>query len=74
MKVPGMRERPGGAAALHPTQDNPDPDVGVTIPTHHTELGANNPPIPALLVGLWVFLKRLADEQKNINPDRMVKR
>ena len=32
------------------------------------------PPIPALLVGLWVFLKRLADEQKNINPDRMVKR
>lgn len=32
------------------------------------------PPIPALLVGLWVFSKRLADERRNINPDRMVKR
>ena len=31
------------------------------------------PPIPALLVGLWVFLRRLADENRNINPDRLVK-
>ena len=31
------------------------------------------PPIPALLVGLWVFLRRSADENRNINPDRLVK-
>ncbi|MES2793133.1 MAG: Gldg family protein [Planctomycetota bacterium] len=31
------------------------------------------PPIPALLVGLWVFLRRSADENRNINPDRLIK-
>lgn len=31
------------------------------------------PPIPALLVGLWVFYRRLADENRNINPDRLIK-
>lgn len=32
------------------------------------------PPIPALLVGLWVFIKRGADERRSVNPDRLVKR
>ncbi len=32
------------------------------------------PPIPALLVGLWVYLKRGADERRTIVPDRLVKR
>ena len=30
------------------------------------------PPIPALLIGLWVFLKRVADERRGISVDRMV--
>lgn len=32
------------------------------------------PPIPALLMGLWVFMKRGADERRTIVPDRLVKR
>jgi ABC-2 type transport system permease protein len=32
------------------------------------------PPIPALLIGCWVFLKRMADERRTIGTDRLVAR
>jgi len=32
------------------------------------------PPIPALLIGLWVFLRRLEDERRGISADRLVSR
>lgn len=45
-----------------------------SIEFNYSLLSVILPPIPALLVGLWVFLRRLADERRNINPDRLVKR
>lgn len=30
------------------------------------------PPIPALLIGFWVFLKRMADERRSIGTDRLI--
>jgi ABC-type uncharacterized transport system involved in gliding motility auxiliary subunit len=32
------------------------------------------PPIPALLIGCWVFFKRMADERRSIGTDRLVAR
>lgn len=45
-----------------------------SIEFNYSLLSVILPPIPALLVGVWVFMKRLADERRNINPDRLVQR